>query len=173
MAGNNTRGNSPIIFLGIMLVVVIVAGILGYKAWKKHQAQAADDLLMTKGWVSSPEHPNPLPDASMPNGKRVVMTVDRVKEVLKDPASARFQVVVLEGSGSPVVCGLVNAKNGFGAYSGPSAFYFDSDATYPDNDKPETLAPPFALISDDDATNDAPAWKRYQDICAAATFPPV
>lgn len=42
---------------------------------------------------------------------------------LRDPDSARFSgSFVSRSSGGPVVCGYVNAKNGFGGYSGPIRF---------------------------------------------------
>jgi hypothetical protein len=45
----------------------------------------------------------------------------RVK--LKDPQSAKFQNVFFSrASGTPVTCGQVNSKNGFGAYSGYQYF---------------------------------------------------
>ena len=43
-----------------------------------------------------------------------------VKKQLKDPASAKFGTVIYSESG--YVCGYVNAKNSFGAYSGSQAF---------------------------------------------------
>jgi hypothetical protein len=42
--------------------------------------------------------------------------------MLKDPNSAEFRQVEMGSKGS--VCGLVNAKNSFGGFSGFSAFYY-------------------------------------------------
>ena len=48
-----------------------------------------------------------------------------VKGQLRDPESARFSSVrVVETSNTKVVCGLVNAKNGFGGYGGDLRFYY-------------------------------------------------
>lgn len=48
---------------------------------------------------------------------------DAVRRQLKDPDSAKFEAVMQRPSG--VVCGWVNARNGFGGYSGKSAFWYD------------------------------------------------
>src|SRR5262245_18568931 len=55
----------------------------------------------------------------------------RVAETLKDPESARFgqyfaRKTVTAGFGKPadVVCGTVNGKNSFGAYTGASTFVY-------------------------------------------------
>jgi hypothetical protein len=46
-----------------------------------------------------------------------------VQQTLRDPSSARFEsVVVVRKPGSVAVCGAVNAKNGFGGYSGLARF---------------------------------------------------
>lgn len=44
--------------------------------------------------------------------------------VLKDADSAKFtEIKVKQADGIWLVCGLVNAKNSFGAYAGPSSFF--------------------------------------------------
>lgn len=46
-----------------------------------------------------------------------------MQATLKDPESAQFSdVVVSRVSGVPVVCGFVNAKNGFGGFTGRKGF---------------------------------------------------
>jgi hypothetical protein len=59
-----------------------------------------------------------------------------VKEKLRDPDSAEFRNVrFYSGAGVPVSCGEVNAKNGFGGYTGferfvamgPEMAYLDSE----------------------------------------------
>ena len=55
------------------------------------------------------------------NEKAVIMA--SVKSVLKDPDSAKFKWMKLHGSGSSeIYCGLVNAKNSYGGYTGYSIF---------------------------------------------------
>lgn len=51
-----------------------------------------------------------------------------VEDQLRDPSSAQFSgVIVSRVSGLPVVCGLVNARNGFGGYVGARPFIFTGD----------------------------------------------
>lgn len=49
-----------------------------------------------------------------------------VTKDFKDPYSAVFEGVFIGkgANGSPVVCGTVNAKNSYGAYSGRKRFYY-------------------------------------------------
>lgn len=49
-----------------------------------------------------------------------------VRASLKDPSSADFGQVVMRSkdAGISVACGTVNAKNGFGGYSGPQRFIY-------------------------------------------------
>ncbi len=55
---------------------------------------------------------------------------DAIRRTLKDPESAKFyDVATIKVGGSPyAVCGYVNAKNSFGAYTGPRRFYIPLDA---------------------------------------------
>lgn len=54
---------------------------------------------------------------------RKVVIQEMVRMKLRDPSSARFRnVYVSNAGGSPIVCGSVNAKNGFGAYIGYKLF---------------------------------------------------
>jgi hypothetical protein len=51
-----------------------------------------------------------------------------IKSKLKDPESALFRNVKFHSSGGiPVTCGEVNAKNGFGGYSGFERFIAAGD----------------------------------------------
>ncbi len=55
----------------------------------------------------------------------------QVRSRLKDPASAQFADLrqgTTRPSGTPVVCGTVNAKNGFGGYTGPTRFIANAGA---------------------------------------------
>lgn len=56
------------------------------------------------------------PKETLVYGKRVVMNG------LKDPESARFRSLRVGGEGA-VLCGEVNAKNGYGGYVGFKRFY--------------------------------------------------
>lgn len=52
-------------------------------------------------------------------------SIERLKNTLKDPDSAKFQNVrvIDQKGGAQVVCGEVNAKNSFGGYTGFQDFY--------------------------------------------------
>ena len=54
--------------------------------------------------------------------------VEPVKEYLKDPYSAKFEDVKDYGAG--VICGNVNSKNEFGAYTGKRAFAIQGGTVY-------------------------------------------
>jgi hypothetical protein len=51
----------------------------------------------------------------------VQIAKDAILEVLKDPKSAQFSDIT-HRRGDRAVCGRVNAKNGFGGYTGPTRF---------------------------------------------------
>lgn len=53
-----------------------------------------------------------------------VMSKDKLKESLRDPSSAKYEDVAAHrvSSGGFVFCGKVNAKNGFGGYTGFERF---------------------------------------------------
>lgn len=53
----------------------------------------------------------------------IIQNQDLVKRKLRDPDSAQFSgAFVSRRSGSPVVCGFVNARNAFGGYAGHQRF---------------------------------------------------
>lgn len=52
-----------------------------------------------------------------------------VMGILRDPTSAIFgQVLIVRKGGQESICGEVNAKNGFGGYTGMKPFVITSDA---------------------------------------------
>lgn len=53
--------------------------------------------------------------------------MDAIKTKLKDPDSAQFRDVEFYDGVAPVTCGLVNAKNSFGGYSGFERFIAGGD----------------------------------------------
>ena len=54
-----------------------------------------------------------------------------VKKQLRDPASAQFTSVDLYSGGpAQVYCGYVNAKNGFGGYTGKKEFIAAGDVAF-------------------------------------------
>jgi len=58
-----------------------------------------------------------------------------VRSNFKDPYSAKFEGIFISkdmsngSTGVPFVCGTVNAKNGFGAYTGRQKFYYYESRT--------------------------------------------
>lgn len=53
---------------------------------------------------------------------------EAIKAKLRDPDSANFRnVTFYNGSGKPITCGEVNAKNGFGGYDGFERFIAAGD----------------------------------------------
>jgi hypothetical protein len=73
---------------------------------------------------------------------------ERVKDVLKDPDSARFRNDFAGKGGA--VCGFVNAKNSYGGYDGFKRYIVTSEQIVIDTDESQ-------------------AWKvdsRWQDFCA-------
>lgn len=70
--------------------------------------------------------------SSIPTGTPVVLTDEMraqietgTKQVLKDPESARFGTIAgaRTPDGNISVCGMVNAKNSFGGYTGEQPFF--------------------------------------------------
>lgn len=54
----------------------------------------------------------------------IAMVKSAVKTLLKDPYSAQItNIVASSNDGLITICGLVNAKNSFGAYAGADLFY--------------------------------------------------
>lgn len=58
------------------------------------------------------------------DGAILVAAEAAIKDELKDPASAQFSDVEVHrpAGKTPLACGYVNAKNGFGGYMGAEAF---------------------------------------------------
>lgn len=70
----------------------------------------------------------------------IVRAQNNVKATLKDPSSAEFKdLLVYKTTGIPVVCGVVNAKNSFGGYTGWTAFISVGDTATVDNNEDEKL----------------------------------
>lgn len=65
---------------------------------------------------------------------------DAVKASLKDPDSAQFSsMTIFKNAGGITVCGLVNAKNGFGGYSGRTPFIVSPMAVFLGDDVTATM----------------------------------
>ncbi|WP_372090325.1 hypothetical protein P7L79_12875 [Tistrella mobilis] len=62
--------------------------------------------------------------AATPSDHFEARTIDRAREAMKDPAAAQIRKVrtVSHGAGGKLVCGEINGKNSYGAYTGFSRF---------------------------------------------------
>ncbi|MEW2924909.1 hypothetical protein [Pseudomonas juntendi] len=60
--------------------------------------------------------------------QQIAYAKDKASYDLLDPQSAQFRQLyaVSSGNGHDYVCGQINAKNSYGAYTGFKAFYVDS-----------------------------------------------
>ncbi|MEB3782420.1 hypothetical protein LLW09_07610 [Pseudomonas paracarnis] len=60
--------------------------------------------------------------------QQIAYAKDKASYDLLDPQSAQFRNIyaVSSGNGHDYVCGQINAKNSYGAYTGFKAFYVDS-----------------------------------------------
>lgn len=89
-------------------------------------SSASDDRAISDGQDSSAQTSKYL-DA----GKQAAWNdagQEAIKAKLRDPESAQFRDVAFHsGSGTPITCGEVNSKNGFGGYSGFERFIAAGD----------------------------------------------
>lgn len=66
----------------------------------------------------------------------IALAHERVKDILKDPESARFRSEFVARDGA--VCGFVNAKNSYGGYGGFKRYIVESDRVMLDNGDDES-----------------------------------
>lgn len=92
----------------------------------------------------SPEALEPPPQAAITaappkktDARRVVEARQLVRARLKDPKSARFGDAIISDA---AVCSTVNAKNGFGGYSGAQEFIVIEGKAFMREDAPEKWA---------------------------------
>lgn len=77
--------------------------------------------------VATPEPPKP--DTAAEAAKAVDVARSQVRAALRDPESARFRgsgnadVEIAAGKPVEIACGYVNARNGFGGYTGEQPWY--------------------------------------------------
>jgi len=100
------KGHGTTVAIVAVLVLVIAAGLGGEK-----QPKPA-------------ETPKPTTQPTgVPDWRRTAKAQSEVKSMLRDPASAEFgDMRVSAAGGTPVVCGTVNSKNGFGGMGGSQRF---------------------------------------------------
>jgi hypothetical protein len=115
----NKGGGLAAICIGIIVLVAIASS----KGSGTNERPAAKPTRSNESAVKTePKPESPYADAGkqaawISNGQQ------SIKTQLKDPESATFRNVhFYSGGGTPVVCGEVNARNGFGGYTGFERF---------------------------------------------------
>lgn len=110
--------------LGVIVVFVIIAALVNPDAKQLNTAQP-------KMAASKPQKENKPENPYADTGKQyawIAAGKDAIRQQLKDPDSAKFRNVhFYSGGGIPVTCGEVNARNGFGGYSGFERFVAAGD----------------------------------------------
>jgi len=107
-----------LILIFSVIVVFIVQGVIDANKTPEQRAQEASMSAKQKAEQEKSEWAY----------ANVKIAEDHVKEILKDPDSAKFRNVgviipkVLDTEKSGVVCGEVNSKNSFGGYVGFTNF---------------------------------------------------
>lgn len=101
--------------LTVLLAIAQSAGL----APRSPAVEVAQQGSSTRSAMTKKDHWASLPDREKPFWAREI-----VKTQLRDPGSAQFRGLRLKDSNT--VCGEVNAKNGFGGYSGWQSFVVGS-----------------------------------------------
>jgi hypothetical protein len=97
------------------------------------QQSAVVECLVSAASPSAPEQPRPAlrkPSFGAPTPAQVARLRKVLPDHLLDPFSAvlaDMYTVRFQGLKDLVICGTVNAKNGFGAFTGKRAFSFTAD----------------------------------------------
>lgn len=86
---------------------------------------------------------------------------EQVRAHLRDPDSAKFGGAMVGPRG--VVCGLVNAKNGFGGYTGMQPYFVNGEKVLLGGSEEETLAVHIAIA--------ATCMNKHQDAAASTPAP--
>ena len=98
-------------FTGLILLILVFLGLWGYDVYKASstESQRLDAIEQAKQ-----------------------KGMELVRSALKDPTSAQFEDV-RAADGEGVVCGLVNAKNSYGGYTGFKIFLSNEGQVFIDN----------------------------------------
>ena len=112
----NNAGCLAAICIGVIALVAISSG----NSSDSSKPTATDSQSEKRAAKPKPESPY------ADSGKQIAWISngqESIKSQLKDPESATFRNVhFYSGGGTPVVCGEVNARNGFGGYTGYERF---------------------------------------------------
>lgn len=123
--GSGMKLSHPFVVLGLVAMGAVgVAYLTGGRTGEAEmQAVAAGPAQTAVAPAASP--PPPPPPRTYPSDatpEEVEAATALVVERLKDPESARIRNVRVMKEGGIPVCGEVNARNGFGGYTGYSHF---------------------------------------------------
>jgi hypothetical protein len=93
-------------------LAAILLGIFVYQVSKKSEGVAKTQYIPLS------------PSDDISDQVRMTQAIGSIKDRLRDPASADFSgFYVSRKLGIPIVCGYVNARNGFGGMSGKERFF--------------------------------------------------
>ncbi len=114
------HGRAQLIFFGSIFAIVVGVAIFAAKS-----SHAPATAVSTSGSASS-HGAEPWRDDAWADEMKAA-----VASRMKDPGSAQFRnVKTYHGSGSPIVCGEINAKNGYGGYGGFERFVAGGNAIF-------------------------------------------
>lgn len=85
----------------------------------------------TSSSAAAPPKPSAKKIAKHVQDDAIKTAIAEVRDKLRDPYSEKFSdVKAFDVEGALVICGYVNAKNGFGGYIGKTPFYVDRGEKY-------------------------------------------
>lgn len=110
-----------ILVAGLMLISTMLTG-----CQSSSTDQNIDDMTKRVAAKIIAEGQRPQTTPYRLNSIEIAAVKKRVKENLKDPNSAVFEIMLgskIDSTDSIFVCGVVNAKNSFGGYAGRTPYY--------------------------------------------------
>ncbi|CDG97401.1 conserved membrane hypothetical protein [Xenorhabdus bovienii str. puntauvense] len=107
------------LYIVAMPVINMITPVFGEKYIQRVELKEANKILK---------------DMEYKNLEKVSMAEYSVKQMLKDPSSAKFSGSRLGSNGA--VCGYVNSKNSFGAYAGKQRYVSSNGLNVIDNGEP-------------------------------------
>lgn len=141
---NNSDSRRPhsaaLVILGIVILAAIWVVVNSTQVVPNGKPVTAD-LLATDVSPADVHAPTTAPAADRHAKFNAIYDAkENVRELLKDPESADFSDVTTHVDGANiVVCGWVNAKNGYGGYTGREPFIGGSDGSMIRNEVIATL----------------------------------
>jgi len=132
--------NEKLIKIWLAIIGIASVGVIGITIAPALRAQSSAATIVTTPQTPPTDAvvtPTPLapptaavviptPQASTPAASDVITRAQTsILETLRDPGSAQFSdMVALKNGRDTMVCGFVNAKNGYGGYTGRKRFIY-------------------------------------------------